>query len=51
MSPELENVILKNPVEPEIMRVARAQGMLTMKEDAMLKAFNRQIPFEEIGNL
>ena len=51
MNDNLENVILQNPVEPEIMKVARANGMLTMKEDAIIKAFNRQIPFEEIGTL
>ncbi len=51
MSPELERVILKNPIEDEIMKVARAQGMLTMREDAMIKAFQKVIPIEEINGL
>ena len=48
---ELERVILTNPVEPEIWKVARTQGMTTMKEDAMLKAFDGIIPFGEVHNL
>lgn len=51
MNKELEGVILKNPIEAEIMKVAREQGMLLMKEDAVVKAFNREIPFEEINKL
>jgi hypothetical protein len=43
--------VLKNPVEAEIFRVARSKGMLTMKEDAILKAMNRVIPFEEVNML
>lgn len=51
MDKALETVILKNPVEDELYKVARAKGMLTMKEDAILKAFQRIIPFEEINTL
>ena len=51
MNHDLEQVILKNPVEAEIVRVARKQGMLTMKEDAMLKAFRHEIPWEEVNKL
>jgi len=51
MNRDLEQVILKNPVEGEIMRVARKQGMLTMKEDAMVKAFRHEIPWEEVNKL
>jgi len=51
MSPELEKVILSRPSEDEIMKVARLQGMLSMKEDAVLKAFRREIPFGEVNNL
>ncbi len=46
---EIESVILKNPTEQEIWKVARSNGMLTMKEDAILKAFDRVIPFEEVN--
>lgn len=51
MTKEVEEVILKNPTEPELYKVARSQGMLTMKEDAIVKAFQRFIPFEEINTL
>ena len=51
MSKELEAVILKNPVEADLLRVARLQGMLTLKEDALVKAFNREIPIEEVNRL
>ncbi len=51
MDKDLETVILKNPVDSEIMKVARAQGMLTMREDALLKAFRKEIPWEEVNKL
>ena len=51
MDKELEQVILKNPSEPEIWKVVRQKGMLTMKEDAIIKALEKKIPFEEINNL
>ena len=49
MDKELEQIILKTPTEQEIWKHARAKGMLTMKEDALLKAFARVIPFEEFN--
>jgi type IV pilus assembly protein PilB len=51
MDKDLESIILKNPTEPEITKVVREKGMLTMKEDAMLKAFDGVIPFEEVNKL
>jgi type IV pilus assembly protein PilB len=51
MDKEIESAILKNPNELEISRILRQKGMLTMKEDAMLKAFQRIIPFEEVNKL
>ncbi len=51
MDKELEEVILKNPVESEIVRVARAKGMLTMKEDAIIKSMHKLVPFEEVNML
>jgi len=47
----LEDVILRNPVEEEVYRAARASGMITMKEDAILKTFEKKIPFEEVNTL
>ncbi|TSC84088.1 MAG: Type II secretion system protein E [Parcubacteria group bacterium Gr01-1014_17] len=51
MDKALERVILSRPTEEEITKVARAQGMLTMKEDAVLKAFRKEIPWEEVNKL
>ncbi|MBX4198980.1 GspE/PulE family protein [Candidatus Parcubacteria bacterium] len=51
MDKDIEQVILKNPTEPELMKIARAKGMLTMKEDAILKAFQKVIPFAEVNTL
>jgi len=51
MDKDVEAVILKNPTESELLKVARAKGMLMMKEDAIIKAFQRIIPFEEVNTL
>jgi len=51
MTKDVEQVILKNPTEVELLKIARQQGMLTMKEDAIIKAFGRVIPFEEVNTL
>jgi type IV pilus assembly protein PilB len=51
MSPKIERIVLDHPVEYKIWEVARAQGMLTMREDAILKAFDKLIPFSEVGAL
>jgi len=47
---EMESVILKDPTEQAIYAVARGKGMLTMREDAMLKAIQGLIPFKEVYN-
>lgn len=51
MSKEIEAIILKNPVESEIYKVARSQGLITIKEDAIRKAMQKIIPFEEVNEL
>ena len=51
MDKKLEQVVLKEPVDSAIHAVARSNGMLTMREDAILKALRGQIPFEEINTL
>ncbi|HRY62953.1 MAG TPA: GspE/PulE family protein, partial [Candidatus Paceibacterota bacterium] len=48
---EMQNLIFKNPSEEEVRNLARSKGMLTMKEDAMLKAFDGEIGFEEVDKL
>lgn len=51
MDRDVEKVILNNPVESAVYDVVRSKGMLTMKEDAIVKAANKEIPFEEINTL
>jgi type IV pilus assembly protein PilB len=51
MDKNLEQVVLKEPVEEKIYAAARMGGMLTMREDAIVKALTGEIPFEEINTL
>jgi type IV pilus assembly protein PilB len=51
MTRELESVVLKKPVESDIEAIARKTGMITMKEDAILKALDGAIPFSEVSTL
>ena len=51
MSSEIEKIVLDNPVDSKLWAVARSQGMLTMQEDAMLKAFDKKVPFSEVSTL
>ncbi|OIO29589.1 hypothetical protein COX93_03265 [Candidatus Nomurabacteria bacterium CG_4_10_14_0_2_um_filter_30_12] len=50
VSKEMQKVILKNPIDSEIYKVARNDGMLLMREDAMLKALDGIIPYKEVFN-
>jgi len=47
---EMQNIILKNPTEQEIYNLARSRGMLTLREDAILKSISGGIPLQEIYN-
>ncbi len=51
MDKDLEHVILTNPVEEAVYAAARAKGMFTMREDAIIKALAGEIPFEEVNAL
>lgn len=48
---ELENLILKKPNENEIYDYVRKRGMLTMKDDAVLKCMQGLIPWDEVNTL
>ncbi len=48
---KMEEIILKEPTELSITAYARTQGMILMKEDAVIKALNKVIPIEEIGKV
>ncbi|MFH1608471.1 MAG: GspE/PulE family protein [Patescibacteria group bacterium] len=45
---EMQTVILKNPIDAEIFKTVRKKGMLTMREDALLKALDGIIPLREV---
>ncbi len=51
MNKELEHIVLTNPVEEALYAEARKQGMLTMREDAIVKALKGDIPFSEVNAL
>lgn len=51
MDNDVENLILTNPIESAIFKSLRKKGMMTMREDAIVKTMNKIIPFEEVVNL
>ncbi len=51
MDKDIEKAILTNPVESEILKIARKKGMLSIRESAIVKAFEKKIPFEEVIKL
>ena len=51
MNKEIEKLILSNPTEASIYELLRKRGMLTLKEDAIVKALNKQIPWSGVDEL
>lgn len=52
MSKDIEHALLKTPIsEEEIEQAARKRGMLSMKEDALIKSMQGLIPFEEVNTV
>ena len=51
MNAELEHQVLTDPSEDKVLGIARTHGMLTMKEDAIIKSFEGKIPFAEAQKL
>jgi type IV pilus assembly protein PilB len=51
MDKDMEHVILTKPTEESVYAAARAKGMYTMREDAIMKALAGEIPFEEVNTL
>ena len=45
---DVQELILKNPVEPELYKLLRSKGMLTMREDALQKALKGLIMMQEV---
>ncbi len=45
---EIERLILESPTEQNLYKVLREKGMISMKEDALLKSLQGQIPLQEV---
>jgi type IV pilus assembly protein PilB len=48
---EMQGIILKHPEETTIYNLARSKGMLTLREDAIMKCIKGDIPIQEMYNL
>jgi len=48
MTPQLAEIILKEPTESKIFQEAQKQGMITMKQDGLLKVLAGVTSFEEV---
>lgn len=51
MTPELERLILTKPAQEAIFSEARRQGMITMREDGILKVLQGKISLEELAEI
>jgi type IV pilus assembly protein PilB len=48
MTQELEAIIIEEPTELRIMAEAKRQGMVTMKQDGILKVLAGEVSIEEV---
>lgn len=48
MTPPLEEIILRSPTEPNILKEARRQEMITMREDGIMKVISGRVGIEEL---
>jgi len=48
---DIEKIILTDPTDARLFEAARKKGMITMKEDALLKSIDGTVPFREINTL
>jgi type II secretory ATPase GspE/PulE/Tfp pilus assembly ATPase PilB-like protein len=48
---DIERLILESPTESRLWADARKKGMLTMKEDAIIKCMDGLVPFQEVNGL
>lgn len=46
---EMQELILKNASEEEFFHAARKKGFIALQEDAIIKALNHEIPYEEMN--
>ncbi len=48
---DIEKIILAEPTDARLFEASRKKGMITMKEDAILKSMDKIVPFQEINTL
>jgi type II secretory ATPase GspE/PulE/Tfp pilus assembly ATPase PilB-like protein len=48
---ELQRLILEKPNEQDLYAHLRSKGMITMREDAILKSLRGEIPFQDVYTL
>ncbi|HWC57807.1 MAG TPA: GspE/PulE family protein [Candidatus Paceibacterota bacterium] len=48
---DIQELILKSPSEQELYKAVRAKGMLTLREDALLKALRGEVLLQEVYGL
>lgn len=51
LTDELKKVVLEKADEATVTAVARKRGMIMLKEDAIIKAMRKQIPYEEVAQV
>ncbi len=52
MDKKLESIVLKKPTDAELYDYLRKEkGMISMKEDAIIKSLRKEIPFEAVNDL
>jgi len=51
MTPELERNILEGKSQEDLFAIVRKQGMLTVREDAIIKSVQGIVPFEEVNTI
>jgi type II secretory ATPase GspE/PulE/Tfp pilus assembly ATPase PilB-like protein len=51
MDKDIEQAILKQATEIEIQKIVRQKGMVSVRESAIIKAFEKIIPYEEVNKL
>jgi type IV pilus assembly protein PilB len=49
VTPEIQELILRNASEEEFLTAARKNGFISLHEDAIIKALNHEIPYEEMN--
>lgn len=51
MDKEIEEAVLRSATETELSKLLRQKGLISIKEDAIIKAFQKIIPLEEVNKL